>query len=242
LRLNADLERRVVERTHTIEQSMRDLEAFQAMVSHDLRAPLSIMRGSCALLLATGRGTLPEPMLKTVERMERAGAQMTRLVEDLLSLAHVGNKPLAREPVDMSAMCDDILAHLRKSEPQRDVDVVIRRGLACSCDPTLLRAALDNLIGNAWKYTARTPRARIEVGSIAAADGAHVFFVGDNGPGFDMKDAHRLFVPFDRLDKGADFEGTGVGLAAVHRIVERHGGRIWAEAAPGKGATFFFTL
>lgn len=230
LRLNADLERRVSERT-------RDLEAFHAMLSHDLRTPLSVVRGSCSILLEYGRDSLSDTAVRNIERIDRAGAHMTRLVEDLLTLAHVGNTGLERTAIDLSALSDDIVAQLRRSAPDRDVEVVVARGLSCEGDPGLLRTLLENLLGNAWKYSSRTPNARIEVGR---SEGA--FFVRDNGAGFDMKDAHKLFTPFERLHTPEQFEGTGVGLAAVRRIVERHGGQIWAESAPGAGATFFFTV
>src|SRR5690606_39132015 len=157
LRRNADLERRLSERT-------RDLEAFHAMLSHDLRTPLSVVRGSCSILLEYGRDSLSDPAVRNIERIDRAGAHMTRLVEDLLTLAHVGNTGLERTAIDLSALSDDIVAQLRRSAPDRDVEVVVARGLSCEGDPGLLRTLLENLLGNAWKYSSRTPNARIEVG------------------------------------------------------------------------------
>src|SRR3569833_3219057 len=239
--LNADLERRVAERTRTIENSLRDLEAFNVMASHDLRAPLSVIQGACSLILRGGTADLPPRANDNLPRIQRAAARMTALVNDLLALAQVGYVALGQDRVDLSAMCLDVLAQLERSTPERDVSVEIQPDLACVGDPALLRAAVENLLGNAWKYSSRVPQARIDVGGQTSGP-RRAFFVRDNGAGFDMKDAHRLFAPFERLHKASEFEGTGVGLAAVHRIIERHGGRIWAEGEPGRGATFFFEL
>jgi len=239
--LNADLEHRVAERTRTIENTLRDLETFNAMASHDLRAPLSVIQGACSVMLRPGTGDLPPRVSDNLPRIQRATARMTALVNDLLALAQVGYVPLGRDHVDLSAMCQDVLAQLERSTPERDVSVEIQPDLACVGDPALLRAAVENLLGNAWKYSSRVPQARIDVGGQTSGP-RRAFFVRDNGAGFDMKDAHRLFAPFERLHKASEFEGTGVGLAAVHRIIERHGGRIWAEGEPGRGATFFFEL
>lgn len=241
LRLNESLELRVAERTRTIERSMKDLEAFHAMVSHDLRAPLSVIAGSCTLL-ELERGELTANAAKNVERIQRAATQMTRLVNDLLTLAHVGNAPLEVAEIDLSALCEDIVASLRQtsSGPPRAV-VSIQGGLKCKGDPAFVRTILENLLGNAWKYSSKVETPRIEVGATPDGEGL-AFYVKDNGVGFDMKDVDRIFAPFERLHSATDFEGTGVGLAAVHRIVERHRGRIWANGAPGEGATFSFTL
>jgi PAS domain S-box-containing protein len=242
LTLNADLERRVAERTRTIERSLRDVEAFNAIASHDLRAPLSIIQASCALMLHPTADRLPPRVTDLLGRIQESVARMTALVSDLLRLAQVGQAPLAHTAVDLSAMANEVVTELRRAEPTRKVDVVIQPGLHCSADPGLLRAAVENLLGNAWKYSSRVAAPRIEVGAQSGKGGTVVYFVRDNGAGFDMKDAHRLFAAFERLHKQAEFEGTGVGLAAVHRIIERHGGRIWAEGALGRGATFFFEL
>lgn len=240
LRLNASLEQRVAERTRTIEQSLRDLEAFQAMLSHDLRAPLSVISGSC-VLLDHDRAALPESAAKSVERIQRAVKQMTRLVNDLLTLAQVGHSPLEVTDIDLSAVCEEVASHLRQSSQERPATVVsIEAGLRCRGDAVLVRTVIDNLLGNAWKYSSRVTSPRIEIGS-TTHEGTTAFYVRDNGVGFDMNEAERIFAPFERLHK-KDFDGTGVGLAAVHRIVERHGGRIWAKSSPGEGATFSFTL
>jgi light-regulated signal transduction histidine kinase (bacteriophytochrome) len=238
---NASLERRVAERTLALENALRDVEAFNALASHDLRAPLSVIHFTCGTLRKMS-DRLPEPATENVARIQRAVTQMTSLINDLLKLAQVGSAALSVADVDLTAMCEEIVAHLRRgSAPERDVVVDIQPGLRACCDPTLVRAALDNLIGNAWKYSSRVPHARIEIGTTTEG-AARVFFVRDNGAGFDMKDSSRLFAPFQRLHKASEFEGTGIGLTAVQRIIERHGGRIWAQAQPGQGATFLFEL
>jgi PAS domain S-box-containing protein len=239
--LNTDLERRVAERTRSLENAMRDLEAFNATVSHDLRAPLSVIALSCSVLLHDKGQPLPPHAVETLERIGRSVTYMTELINDLLTLAHVGNAPLARSEVDLTQLSRDIVENLRLTTPGRDATVVVAPGLRCSADPDLMRAVLENLIGNAWKYSSRVAIAEIEVG-MTSRDGRHAFFVRDNGAGFDMNESHRLFAPFERLHKATDFEGTGVGLTAVHRIIDRHGGRIWAESEPGRGATFYFEV
>jgi PAS domain S-box-containing protein len=237
-RLNENLEKRVAERTRTVEQSLRDIEAFQAMVSHDLRAPLSVISMSSALL-DRERAQLSAIAAKNVERIQTSVTQMTRLVNDLLTLAHVGNSRLELVDVDLSAVCEEVVSHFRQSGAAASAS--IEPGLALHGDRALVRTVIENLVGNAFKYTSRVPSPSIEIGAIEQ-DGKTAFFVKDNGVGFDMNEAGRLFAPFERLGTAADFTGTGVGLAAVHRIVERHGGKIWAESAPGEGATFFLTF
>jgi PAS domain S-box-containing protein len=239
--LNADLERRVAERTRTLESSMRDIKAFNATVSHDLRAPLSVIALSCSVLLHDKSEPLPPNVVENLDRIQRSVAYMSELINDLLTLAHVGNVPLTRSEVDLTELSEDIVGNLRLAAPAREATVVIAPDLRCSADPDLMRAALENLIGNAWKYSSRVSSAVIEVGR-TSLDGRDAFFVKDNGAGFDMNESHRLFAPFERLHKSTDFEGTGVGLAAVHRIIDRHGGRIWAESAPDRGATFYFEI
>jgi PAS domain S-box-containing protein len=239
--LNAALELRVAERTRTIAASLRDVEAFNATVSHDLRAPLSVIALSCAAISQTVGNDLPKPVVDSLARIQRSVAYMTQLVSDLLALAQVGNAPLERTDIALSQLCDEIVSNFRLASPQRQATVVVAPGLRCHGDASLIRAAMENLIGNAWKYSARVPHARIEIGAMAV-EGRDVFFVRDNGAGFDMTQAHRLFAPFQRLHGPNEFEGTGVGLATVQRIIERHGGRIWAEGATGQGATFYFTV
>jgi PAS domain S-box-containing protein len=239
--LNAALELRVAERTRTIEASLRDVEAFNATVSHDLRAPLSVISLSCAVISKSTGDDLPQPVVDSLARIRRSVSYMTQLVNDLLALAQVGNAPIERTAIDLSQLCEEIVANLRLASPERQVTVEVAPGLRCNVDASLMRAAMENLIGNAWKYSARVAHARIEIGTMAV-DGRDVFFVRDNGAGFDMTQAHRLFAPFQRLHAPNEFDGTGVGLAAVQRIIERHSGHIWAEGTTGHGATFFFTL
>ena len=237
--MNADLERRVAERTRQLQTSMRDLESFNAMVSHDLRSPLSVIVLSSTVIeqLEPSR---PE-MARPIERIRRSVGQMSRLIDDLLAYASIGDATLHRASVDLSEMVREIAADLERAHPERDVDVEIEAGMTCWADAGLMRVALQNILGNAWKYTARVPAARIGV-TTTIADGRRLLVVRDNGAGFDMKDAHRLFVPFQRLHSDREFSGTGVGLASVQRIFERHGARVWAEGAPSVGATFFIEL
>ena len=237
--MNAELERRVGERTRQLEDSMRDLESFNAMISHDLRAPLNVIE-----LASTAIGRLqpsrPEAARAT-ERIGRAVGQMTMLIDDLLGLAQIGEATLHWGPVDISAMAREILADLKRASPTRAVQVDIEDGMTCFGDPGLMRAALQNLLENAWKYTSRVAAPTIVVGTTLKY-GPRVLVVSDNGAGFDMKDADRLFRPFQRLHSDGEFSGTGVGLASVQRILERHGARIWAEGMPGQGAKFFVEL
>lgn len=237
--LNLDLERRVAERTRTIERSLRDVEAFNAMVSHDLRAPLQVIAMSCGLIAREAGDALAGPVGDHLARVQRSVAHMTQLVTALLALSQVGSAPLVRADVDLSALAGEVIANLRRLSPDREATVEIEPGLQCRADPVLLRAVMENLLGNAWKYSARVAHARIVVGS-AQGDGRRQFFVGDNGAGFDPSDAGRLFKPFERLHAATEFAGTGVGLAVVQRIIERHEGRIDAEGQPGKGALFTF--
>ena len=239
LRANADLERRVAERTRQLEASVRDLEAFNAMVSHDLRAPLSTIEMASALLARREPGS--EDVVKGRDRIKRAISQMKILIDDLLAFATIENVALRAGDVDLSALAGEILAELRQAEPQRAVEVVVAPQISCIADHALMRIALQNLLGNAWKYTTRISPARIEVLSTERG-GRRVLEVRDNGAGFDMKDANRLFVPFQRLHSEGEFAGTGLGLASVRRIFERHGCRVWAESAPGAGAAFFVEL
>jgi len=240
IELNADLERRVLERTRTIEASIADLEAFNAMASHDLRAPLAVIQGSCELLQRQGT-ELPAPVARNLERIQRSSKHMTTLVNDLMSLAQVGHAALCRTRVDLVPICQELIEQLRRSEPTRQVALEVPSRLLCTGDPGLLRVALGNLVGNAWKYSAKVEQAHIEVGELAGV-ARPTFFVRDNGAGFDMKEVARLFVPFQRLHRSSDFAGTGIGLAGTQRIIERHGGRIWAEGEVNVGATFFFEL
>ena len=209
-----------------------------------LRNPLGAVGMFGQMLSAQLGETLDEQAQLCLARIEQGVRGMERLIDDLMALAKVTRTELVVVDVDLSAVCREVLKELREGDPGREVEVTLEEGLGCRGDAGLLRRLMTNLIGNAWKFTARTPAARIHIGrqQDGPAGGPPVFFVKDNGAGFDMKFAGRLFVPFERLHGDHDFPGTGVGLATVQRIVARHGGRIWAEAAPGQGATFRFII
>jgi signal transduction histidine kinase len=236
--LNTDLERRVSDRTAELSAANRELEAFSSAVSHDLRAPLRAISGFSQAL--ADDEALSETGSQSLARIRAASSRMDELIRALLDLSRITKLELHRAPVDVSSLAASIAAELARAEPAREVELVIAPDLHARADATLLRIVLTNLMANAWKFTSRTPRARVEVGSIAADP--PVYFVRDNGAGFDMKDAALLFVAFKRLHSPRDFSGTGVGLATVQRVVARHGGRVWAESAKDRGATFFFTL
>jgi PAS domain S-box-containing protein len=238
------LEQRVAERTRELELSNRELEAFSYSVSHDLRNPLGAVAMFGQMLSAhLGEAADAQAQLY-LARIEQGVRGMERLIDDLLALSKVTRAELVLVPVDLSALCRTVLQGLREREPARQVTVTVEEGLYCIGDAGLLRQMLANLIGNAWKFTGHTDDARIRIGRQRSTvpDCPRVFFVEDNGTGFDMKFAGRLFRPFERLHGDHDFQGTGVGLATVQRIVARHGGRIWPVATIGRGATFFFTL
>jgi len=240
--LNADLERRVQERTAALERANRELEAFSYSVSHDLRAPVRAIEGLSRIVVEDYGDRLDQQARHYLERVRRNTARMSQLIDDLLGLSRVILAELHSQPVDLSALAREIIAELRKTQPQRVVECVIAAGLTVMGDARLLRVALSNLLDNAWKYTAKTAAAYIEVGVHASAAGAPVYFVRDNGAGFDPAYADRLFAPFQRLHSEHEFEGSGIGLATVQRIIHRHGGRIWAEGAIGRGASFYFAF
>ena len=239
--LNEELEKRVVERTAELEAANRELEAFSYSVSHDLRAPLRAVDGFSELLLEDHGPDLKEEARDYLRRVRAASQRMGQLIDAMLQLARVTRGEMHREPVDLSALARSISAELRDSPPDRAVEWIIAPGQEARGDPRLLRALLENLLGNAWKYTGKRERACIEFGAIER-DGSREWFVRDNGVGFDMEYASHLFAPFRRLHTGREFEGVGIGLATVQRIVARHGGTIRAEAVPDQGAAFYFTL
>lgn len=239
--LNAELGQRVAERTAELEQANRELDAFSHSVSHDLRAPLRAVSGFGEFLEENYAATLDERGRGFLRHMTTGAAQMSRLVEDLLQFAHASRRELRRQRMDLSALAEEVVGELRNAAPQRSVRFVCAPGLTVSGDPRLLRVVLVNLLGNAWKYTSKATMPRVELGQSAGA-GEPTFFVRDNGAGFDMHYADRLFGAFQRLHSMAEFEGSGVGLATVQRIIHRHGGKIWAEARVNAGATFHFTL
>lgn len=239
--LYSELERRVKERTLQLEQTNQELEAFSYSVSHDLRAPLRHINGFAGALVEEYGQSLDETAQNYISRINAGAAEMARLIDDLLRLARFTRAEMKNERVDLSAIAREISAKLRTDNPGRNAELRIEEGLQVSGDKGLLQAVMENLLSNAWKYSAKTDQAIIEFGKIPGP-GDPVYFVKDNGAGFDMNYASKLFVPFQRLHHASEFAGHGVGLATVRRIISRHGGRIWAEAAPGKGATFYFTL
>jgi PAS domain S-box-containing protein len=224
-----------------VEAANKELEAFSYSVAHDLRAPLRIIDGFSQALEEDCADKLDAKGLEHLARVRASATRMTQLIDGLLALSHVMRGEIVREPVDLSRIASQSAAELRQSDPDRRVTVTIADGLVCQGDARLLAAALDNLVGNAWKFTSKRPEARIEVGEMGL-DRGRVFFVRDNGVGFDSTHAAKLFGVFQRLHSYREFEGTGIGLATVHRIIRRHGGTIWAEGAVGCGATFYFTL
>ena len=245
----ANLERKVAERTAEVarrntelEVLNKELEAFSYSVAHDLRSPLITIDGFTQVLLENTVDSLDEPNRKHLERITTAVRRMHRLINDLLGLSKIVRAPLHNDTVDLSRAAREIIQNLHDSAPARIADFTIAEGMVVQGDPGLLRIVLENLLSNAWKFTARQERAQIEFGTGADREGRKVYFVRDNGAGFDPKYAAKLFSPFQRLHSEAQFAGTGIGLAIVQRIVHRHGGEIWAESAVNSGAGFYFTL
>ena len=240
-RLNAELERRVIERTAQLEASNRELEAFAYSVSHDLRAPLRSIDGYCRALLEDYGSQLPPESIPYLDRIHNSTIHMAQLIDDLLSLSRVTRASMAHVPVDLSAMAHSILGELQREQPERRARISITPGLVVEGDARLLRIALSNLLSNAWKFTTKREEAHIEFGALQQ-QGKQVFYVRDNGVGFDMDHAGKLFGAFQRLHTDGEFPGTGIGLATVQRVLQKHGGRIWAESAEDQGATFYFSL
>jgi len=239
--LAAELERRVRERTRQLEFANAELEAFVYAVSHDLRAPLRALDGFSQIVIEDYADRLDEAGRQHLQRIRGAAQRMAMLLDDLLELSRMTRRELRRERVDLSALATEIVEELQSQEPGRRVACRIAPGLSAEADPHLARVVLQNLLANAWKFTAPREQAVVEVGAERRGDET-AFYVRDNGVGFDMAYAHKLFMPFQRLHDPAEFPGTGVGLATVRRIVHRHGGRTWAEGRPDEGATFWFTL
>jgi light-regulated signal transduction histidine kinase (bacteriophytochrome) len=223
------------------EAANSELESFSHSVAHDLRAPLRSIDGFSQALLEDYAEKLDGDGRKYLSFVRESAQHMAQLIDDLLALSQVTRSELHREGVDVSALARAAITRLQRSQPDRRVDVVIQEGLGGEGDPRLLTVVLDNLFGNAWKFTGRRDEARIEFGA-TSNDGHRVYFVRDNGAGFDMAFVNKLFGVFQRLHAATEFEGTGVGLATVQRVVSRHGGRVWAEGEINRGATFFFTL
>lgn len=239
--LNAQLEERVNERTALLQAANRELDAFAYSVSHDLRAPLRGVEGFSAALLEEYGASLDETGKDYLTRIRKGCIRMGRLIDDLLKLSRITRSELNRQPVDLGKMAHTVIRELQMHEPERQVEVRIADGLTASADLTLIRSALENLLGNAWKFTRHTERPLIEFAALES-DGERVFFVRDNGAGFNMEYANKLFGAFQRLHRQDEFEGTGIGLASVKRVLLMHGGRVWAEGAEGEGATIYFTL
>jgi PAS domain S-box-containing protein len=246
LQLNASLEERVQQRTAQLEYANKELQAFSYSVSHDLRSPLSAVDGFSDLLERALEKTPEDPLSKSsrhyLGRIRAGVNQMGELIDALLTLAQVARSSLRWEPVNLSAMAEALLHDYQEREPGRTAQLQIEPGLQAHGDARLLKQVLDNLLGNAWKFSAGQSRSEISFGQQRGSKGETVYFVRDNGAGFDMRYAGKLFGPFQRLHGVSEFAGTGIGLATVQRIVVRHGGAVWAESSVGKGATFYFTL
>lgn len=219
----------------------QELEAFSFTVSHDLRSPLNIISGYTQILQSEYANELDAEAREFLDHILTASFSMARLIDDLLQFSRSGRSEIKTERVDVSAMAKSVLADIRQRDPSREINTFIQEGLEVQADPALMRVVLDNLLGNAWKYTGKKINPEISFGLLETAT-KKFFYVRDNGAGFDMSKADKLFNPFQRFHSNQEFQGTGVGLATVRRIIERHGGRIWAESQPGQGATFYFVI
>jgi PAS domain S-box-containing protein len=240
-RLNADLEQRVTERTVELEEANRELEAFSYSVSHDLRAPLRHIEGFVEILCGSSTAALQEESRHHLQTIAGSAKQMGRLIDDLLAFSRTARTELKRTKIHLADLTESVIRDLRQETQGRDIEWVCRDLPDVEADPSLLRQVMANLIGNALKYSRTRKKARIEIGS-KAGDQERTIYVRDNGVGFDARYAHKLFGVFQRLHRAAEFEGTGIGLANVRRIIHRHGGRTWAEGQLNKGATFYFSL
>jgi PAS domain S-box-containing protein len=241
-RLNAELERRVEERTAQLEAANKELEAFGYSVSHDLRAPLRSIDGFGQALQEDCAASLDEQGLDYLQRIRTASKRMGHLIDDLLNLSRLTRGDIHPQNLDLATMARAIVDELRRIEPERNVECILPEKLSARGDERLIQAVLENLLGNAWKFTSRRKHARIEIGQASAPEGETVLFVRDNGAGFSMEHVDKLFHAFQRLHSVQEFPGNGIGLATVQRIIRRHGGKVWAEGAVEKGATFYFTL
>jgi len=239
--LNTELEQRVIDRTRQLEATNKELEAFAYSVSHDLRAPLRSIDGFSQVVLEDYSDKLDEEGAHYLQRLRAASQRMGHLIDDMLKLSRVTRIKIQRRKVDLSVLAETITAELQQRQPERRVQFAITSGLTANGDKRLLEIALENLLENAWKFTGKRARARIEFGC-NETNGKSTYFVRDDGVGFDMAYADKLFGAFQRLHSPREFEGTGIGLATVQRIIHRHGGEVWGEGAVEKGAAFYFTL
>ena len=238
-----ELEQRVAQRTAQLEAANAELAMFNTSIAHDLRTPLNTVLGFATLLERDAGDALSVAQRKQLHLIQNGARDMNKLIGGLLALSGIGRSEVKRQPLDLSALATSVIDQLRQqTEPPRTVEVVIEPGLQAHGDPVLVKSLLDNLLGNAWKYTARTNLAWLRFGLARRTTDETVYVVQDNGVGFDMRSANKLFTPFERLESGKAFAGTGIGLASARRIVERHGGRIWAQSSPGDRTGFFFTL
>ncbi|BAY46050.1 multi-sensor signal transduction histidine kinase [Scytonema sp. HK-05] len=238
----SELEQRVRERTSQLEFANQELEAFSYTISHDLRSPLRSIIGFSELLQMKYNNQLDEQGKQYLNRVSTSAKGLNTQIDAMLSLHKLTQVELKRETVDLSNMVQEILSNIKAVEANRQVETHVAQGLTVNGDPVLLRVMLENLLSNAWKYSAKVEQPRIEFAVKKETNNSSVFYVRDNGAGFDMKRANKLFRPFQRLHSDNEFPGTGVGLASVQRIIHKHGGRIWVEAAVGRGATFYFTI
>jgi hypothetical protein len=241
VQLYSELEQRVKDRTAQLEAANNELEAFSYTVSHDLRSPLRRIEGFTSRLAEKYSLSLDETGQDCIRRTRRSVERCQKTIDDLLTLSRTTRGVLNRQPADLASISREIVSELKESGFRKDVDFAAPEDATVVCDPGLLRVAMENLLGNALKFSSKAPAPRVEFG-VRQLNGEKAFYVKDNGIGFDPESAERLFQPFQRLHSGAEYKGTGIGLATVYRIIMRHGGKIWAEATPGSGATFFFTL
>ncbi len=239
--LNEELEQRITKRTTQLAMTNKELESFSYSVSHDLRAPLRIIDGFIQILMEDYAEKLDNQGKDYLDRVQRAARHMDRLIEDLLKLSRVTQSEFQSKKVSLSDLVKNIAGICRQNSPQQTVDLLIQEGVWVHGDANLLRIALTNLLENAWKFTGRVVHPRIEFGVIIK-DGSSIYYIRDNGAGFDMTHADKLFGAFQRFHSSEEFPGTGIGLATVKRIIDRHGGQVWAESEMQKGTTFYFTL
>ncbi|GAB4300254.1 MAG: PAS domain S-box protein [Desulfuromonadia bacterium] len=241
LRINRELEERVTERTRELQQALKELESFSYSVSHDLQAPLRHINSYCTILEEDFLAGMDEEGRRYFQRIRMAATRMGELIDDLLDLSRVSRREMLLRPFDLSALASELVQGISEHHPDPPVEWVITGGIEVVADPALMKIALYNLLDNARKYSSRKEKPRVELGETVTGEG-RTFFVRDNGAGFDMRYADKLFSPFQRLHTDREFPGTGIGLATVFRIVQRHGGKVWGEGRVGEGATFYFTL